>query len=69
MKNEMPSTLLNEKNMHYYVTSRYTAKFLGGQYRNMKIMSSLRASPRMKSKRKMKSNEKFLFWINLQDGC
>jgi hypothetical protein len=65
----MPSPLLNEKNMHYNVTSRYTAKFLGGQYRNMKIMSSLRASPRMKSKRKMKNNEKFLFWINLQDGC
>jgi hypothetical protein len=65
----MPSPLLNEKNMHYNVISRYTAKFLGGQYRNMKIMSSLRASPRMKSKRKMKNNEKFLFWINLQDGC
>jgi len=28
MKNEMPSLLLDEKNMPYKVTSRYTAKFL-----------------------------------------
>jgi len=32
MKNEMPSPLLDEKNMLYKVTSRYTAKFLAGHY-------------------------------------
>jgi hypothetical protein len=30
MKNEMPSLLLDEKNLLYKVTSRYTAKFLAG---------------------------------------